>query len=160
MGNQKKSGADHADTHRRLLSITMLVLAVIYGMETGLYFIEGELIKYVEFAEYGLVGLFFLMIGMTIYWKIKFIPVNERYLLLSTEDSYANATMNKSFKISWLLTLILLFLSTTFTGNDSSPLPAQFYLNLVAFIMLSTFSLSFIFLFRSEDEEAFEKGGV
>lgn len=160
MENQKRSSADHADIQRRLLSITILVFSLIYATKVAFYFVDGALSEYLTYAGYGLAALALVMIITTIYWKLRFIPVNERYQLLSSEDSFANAMMNKSFKHSWMYTLLLLFLISSLIDKQSSTYPAQFYIDLSVFLMLSTFSLSFIILFRVENEEAIEGEGV
>jgi hypothetical protein len=68
--------------------------------------------------------------------------------------------MNQAYKISWALTLALLFLTTSMIGEDSSTWPAQFYLNLSAFFMLSTFSISFFILFRVGNKNGHQKAGI
>ncbi len=160
MENKSRSSADHADIHRRLISITILVFSLIYAAKVASYIVGNELMQYVTYAGYGFAGLALVLMLTTIYWKLKFIPGKDRYQLLYSEDSYANAMMNKSFKNSWMVTLLLLFLVSSLINKQSSVFPDQFYLDVCVFIMLSTFSLNFIFMFRGDKEDLTERDMV
>jgi len=151
MTNQQKSGADHVDIHRRLQFLSMLLLSLIFAIKTGYYFVDDEINKYLVISGYSLFVLFAIVLVITVYWKLRFIPRNERFQLLTSSDSFVMQVMNRAFKISWILTFFLLLIITTTTSNDSSVLPAEFYLNLALFFMLAAYSVSFFILFHGGD---------
>jgi len=107
---------------------------------------------FLEIAGKSLFGLFAVVFIATIYWKLRFIPRKERYLLTSPE-SFATQAMHQGFKISWLLTFVLLVFFTVTTKKDHSYFPTEFYLNLALFFMLAVFSISLFFLFQGGDKE-------
>ena len=144
----KKSSADHVDMHRRLLFFTMLLLSLVFASKSLLYLIDGTLKNFVAISAKCLAVLSILMIAITVFWKLRFIPQNERFQLLTSTDSFVMFMMNKACRTSWILTFILINLIMMTTKKDSSMFPAEFYLNLVAFIMLASFSISFFILFH------------
>lgn len=149
MGNHKRSSADHVDIHRRLLILTMLFLSLVFAVKTSFYFAGEQLEGVLVIAGKGLAVASLISLCTTIFWKIRFIPGKERYHLFKSMDSFANQMMNQASKISWTLTLILLFITSTLIRKDISPLPAQFYVDLAAFFMLASYSISFLFLFHT-----------
>ena len=151
MSNLKISSAEHVDNHRRLLFITMFLLSLIFAIKAALYVVEGQLESYLEFAGKGIFGLFLLVLVITVYWKVRFIPGKERYLLNSS-DSYVNQMMNQASKISWILTVVLLCILSFMINKDNWVLPGQFYVDLTLFFMLAIFSISFFILFRIWDK--------
>lgn len=148
----KASSADHADTHKQLMFLSMFLLSLVYAGKTVLYFVEAPVDNYLSITTKILVGLMFVAILATIYWKIKFIPGAKRYLLAS-EDSYVSKAMNQASKISWMLTFVLLAITTTIVNNESSAFPAQLYIDMTLFFMAASFSISFFILFRDSGEE-------
>jgi len=157
---KKTSSADHADIFRRLLIISMLLLSLIFAVKAGVYFADDGMKSFLSIFSKILAVISLIMLAVTIFWKLKFIPRSERYHLLNTDDSFANQMMNKAFKISWLTTLLLLFFSATVVNSESLGLPAKFYLNLAVFLLLSTLSVSFLILFRLEDNGKKQEAGV
>lgn len=148
----KASSADHADTHKRLLFISMFLLSLIFAVETGSYFVREPVEDFFSVTAKVLVGLFIISIFSTVFWNIKFIPRDQRYLP-NSEDNFVTHALNRACKISWILTFILLTIITVTTGRESSALPAQFYINLAQFSMTAVFSISFFILFRDSGEE-------
>lgn len=148
----KISSADHADTHKRLLFLSMFLLSLIFALETGSYFVGEPVGDFLSITSKVLVGLLFISIFFTVFWKIKFIAGDKRYLL-NSEDSFVAHALNKACKISWILTFIMLTVITVTTGRESSAFPAQFYINLAQFSMAAGFSISFFILFRDSGDE-------
>lgn len=149
---KKSSSADHADTHKRLLFLSMFLLSLIFAIETGSYFVGESVGNFLSITAKVFVGLFFISIFFTVFWKIKFIPGDKRYLV-NSEDSFVAHALNKACKISWILTFIILTVITVTTGRESSTFPAQFYINLAQFFMTAVFSISFFILFRDSGDE-------
>ena len=161
MSNMKKmSGAEHAEIQRRLLLLSMLLLSCVFAVKIAAYFADEHILNYLRIAAVILFVLFLLTLVITVFWKIKFIPRNERYQLLNTGDSYVNQMMNKAFKISWLLSLSLLFFIRGITNDNTSEIPAKFYLDLSVFLLLASFSISSFILFRAGNKEENEKAGI
>ena len=154
MSKQKRSSADHVDTHRRLLFLSMLLLSLVFGIKAGFYFAGAQGAQYLSIAGKALAALAVGMFVVTVYWKLRYIPDRERYYLLNSSDSFVMQAMNRACKISWIMTFILLCLITMTTSKDSSAFPAEFYLNLAMFFMLAVFSISFFILFRGGEEVA------
>ena len=157
---KKMSGAEHADIQRRLLLLSMLFLSSVFAVKIAAYFADEYVLNYLKIAAVILFGLFALTLVITVFWKLKFIPRNERYQLLNTGDSYVNQMMNKAFKISWLLSLILLFFIRSISKENTSEIPAKFYLDLSVFLLLASFSISSLILFRAGNKEENEKAGI
>jgi energy-coupling factor transporter transmembrane protein EcfT len=149
---KKSSSADHADTHKRLLFLSMFLLSLIFAIETGSYFVGESVGNFLSITAKVFVGLLFISIFFTVFWKIKFIPGDKRYLV-NSEDSFVAHALNKACKISWILTFIILTVITVTTGRESSTFPAQFYINLAQFSMTAVFSISFFILFRDSGDE-------
>ena len=160
MSKLKPSSADHADSHRRLLFLTMLFMSLVFATKAGFYYFGDGMKTYLEIIGKGFLGLTILSMVITLYWKIRFIPRSERFHLLASSDSFANLTMYRAIKTSWILTMLLLIFFTSIIGKGNSTLPAEFYLNLVLFLMLAIFSLSFFILFFSTDEGEHEQVGL
>lgn len=148
----KTSSADHADTHKRLMFLSMFLLSLIFALETASYFGGEPVGDFLSITAKALVGLLFISIFFTVFWKIKFIPGDKRYLLTS-EDSFVTHALNKACKISWILTFIMLTVITVTTSRESSAFPAQFYINLTQFSLTAGFSISFFILFRDSGSE-------
>ena len=153
---QKISTPDLADNQKRLLFLAMFLLSLIYAAETANYFVDSQVAKYLGFIAKGLVVLLVADILLLVYWKIRFFPAKERYLLFSI-DSYAMQVLNRACQTSWILTFVLLSLITTTTDMNSSSFPAEFYLNLTLFFMLAVFSISFFILFQMNDGDELEQ---
>lgn len=151
--NQKNklSSADHADTHKRLMFLSMFLLSLIFAIETGSYFVGEPVGEVFSITAKVVVGLLFISILFTVFWRIKFIPGDKRYLL-NSEDSFVAHALNKACKISWILTFIMLTVITVTTSRESSAFPAQFYINLAQFSMTAVFSISFFILFRDSGD--------
>lgn len=107
-----------------------------------------------------LVALALLALAATVFWKLRYIPRKQRADLLTSDDSFANQMMSRASKISWISTLFLLFLIGSIINKDSTALPASFYMDLTAFFMLITFSVSFLWLFRTLDEGEQQNAGL
>jgi len=153
---QNISTPDQADNQKRLLFLAMFLLSLIYAAETANYFVDSQLAKYLDFIGKGLVLLLLADILVLVYWKFRFFPAKERYLLFSM-DSYAMQVLNRACRTSWFLTFVLLSLITITTDLNSSAFPAEFYLNLTLFFMLAVFSISFFILFRIDDGDELEQ---
>lgn len=145
---------------RRPQFLSMLLLSLVFAVKVGFYFADGPMDIYLRIAGKCIAVLAFLSVFITIYWKLRFIPGRQRYQLLMSSDSFAMQMMNRASKTSWVLTLMLLFLITTWTDKDHSAFPAQFYLDLTIFFMLASFSVSFFILFREGDDEKQQNSGI
>ena len=66
--------------------------------------------------------------------------------------------LNGAIKVSWVFTMMCIVLIMETINKDSSAFPAKFYLLLTLFVMLIVFSVTFLFLFRTEKEEEIEEG--
>ena len=154
---ENPSVADQVDNHRRLMTLAMFLLSLIYAIKTAFYIVDQDTAGYLGIVAKGLAGLFLLVLIVLVYWKVRFIPKEKRYLLASL-DSYVMHVLNRACLISWLLTFVLLSLMMMTTSRSSSPFPAEFYLNLILFFMLAVFSVSFFFLLRRNGEEELEQG--
>jgi cytochrome c oxidase subunit IV len=159
MNNPKTSSAEHVDIQRRLLFLAMLLLSLIFAIKTGFYLVDDEMKGYLSLAGKIIFALGAIVVVVAVYWKLRFIPRNERYLLNST-DSFVNQMMNQACKISWIMTLVLLVFITNITSKDGSALPAGFYVDLTLFFMLAVFSVSFFILFRAGDRGEHQKAGL
>jgi hypothetical protein len=153
MGQVKKSSADHVDIHRKLLFGSMLLLSLVFGIKSVLYLVNGATTDYLGTVARVVVVVALSLLGITVFWKLRFVSGKDRYHLLTSSDSFVAEVMNRACRISWSLTFLLLCLTMMFTSRDSSFFPAEFYLNLAAFFMLATFSVSFFILFRTEGDE-------
>ena len=160
MSNLKTSSAEHADNHRRLLFLAMLLMSLVFAIKAGFHFVDDEMKSYLEVSGKILFGLSMIVVVITIYWKLRFLPRNERYNLLTTTDSYANQMMNQACKISWILTLIFLAVLPSMIFKVSPALPALFYVDLTIFFMLGVCSLSFFILFRVGDKEEYQNANL
>ena len=160
MENLKKSSADHVDIHRRFLFLTMLFLSLVFAVKTSLYFVGEQLEGFLVITGKVLAVISLISFGITVFWKIRYIPGRERYHLFKSMDSFVNQIMNQASKISLTLTLILLFVTSTLIRKDFSPLPAQFYVDLAAFFMLSSYSVSFFILFHTGNSEEHQEAGL
>ena len=149
----KKSSADHVDMHRRLLFLTMLLLSLVFAIKSSLYLVDGALKSVLVFVAKSLAILSVLMLALTVFWKLRFIPQNERFRLLTSIDSFVMLVINKACRTSWVLTFVLMNLVMMTTSRDTSRFLAEFYLNLMAFFMLASFSLGFFILFHSGKTE-------
>jgi len=148
----KTSSADHADILNRLIFITIFTLSLIYAIETVSYFIEESAGDLLSTAAEILVGLCFVFLFLTIFWKIKYLAGDKRYLL-NSEDSFVTHAFNKACRVSWKLTFVLLTVITVTISRESSAFPAQYYINLVQFLMTASFSISFFYYFRDSDAD-------
>ncbi len=148
MSTQKKSSADHVDIHRRLLFLAMLLMSLIYAIKTSIYLIDGEPKILLLIAAKVLAALAIIVLIITVYWKLRYIPGTERYQLLTSTDSFVMSAMNRACRSSWILTFISIMLILITTKKDASEFPAEFYLNLIAFFMLASFSISFFVIFQ------------
>ncbi|MEQ9377524.1 MAG: hypothetical protein RIG68_20220 [Imperialibacter sp.] len=155
MGQVKKSSADQVDMHRRLLFGSMLLLSLVFGIKTALYLVNGATTNYLNVVAKVVVAVALVLLGITVFWKLRFVPGKDRYYLLTSTDSFVAQVMNRACRISWSLTFSMLCLTMMFTSRDSSFFPTEFYLNLAAFFMLATFSVSFFILFKTEGDEEF-----
>ncbi len=149
---KKTSTADHVDNHKRLVCFAMFLLSLIYAVGVIKYVADEEVVSYLGILGKGLAGLFFVVLIVSIYWKVRFIPENQRHLF-SSPDSYGMQALNRACMISWVLTFVCLSLIKLTISKDSSTFPAEFYLNLTVFVMLAVFSVTFFFLFRTDREE-------
>ena len=152
MSNTKFSSAEHADFQRRFLFLAMLLLSLVFAIRAGFHLIDEEMKSLVEITGKIFFGLSMLVFVIAIYWKLKFLPRNERYNLLTSSDSYANNMMNKAYKISWTLTLIFLAVIPSMIIRANPMLPARFYIDLTLFFMLAICSISFFVLFHADDQ--------
>lgn len=143
----KTSSAEHADILNRLMFLTIFLLSLIYAIETLSYFVEESTGDLLSIAAKLMVGLCFIFLFLTIFWKIKFLAGDKRYILTS-EDSFVTHAFNRACRTSWKLTFIVLTVITVTISRESSALPAQFYINLVQFLMTAGFSISFFIYFR------------
>ncbi len=147
MSKQKKSSADHVDTHRRLLFLAMLILSLIFAIKSSTYLFDGEIRSLLKIVAIVLAVTAITLLIITVYWKLRYIPGKERYQLLTSTDSFVMAAMNRAYRSSWALTFISIMLILMTTQRDTSEFPAEFYLNLIAFFMLASFSISFFIVF-------------
>ena len=154
---ENPSAADQVDNHRRLLFLAMFLLSLIYAIKTASFIVDQGVADYLGIVAKGLAGLFLIVLLVLAYWKVRFIPKDERYLLASL-DSYVMHVLNRACLISWFSTFALLSLMMTTTSHNSSAFPAEFYLNLTLFLMLAVFSLSFFFLLRASGKHELEQG--
>jgi len=154
---RKTSTADHVDNHKRFIVFALLLLSFIYAAKVVMYVVDGEMHYYLRILQIGLAGLMVAVFIGSIYWKIAYIPKNQRNLF-SSSDSYVMQALNRACMISWSLTFMCLSLIMVTTNKNSSAFPAEFYLALTLFVMLAAFSLSFFFLFRTDKEEEIEEG--
>ncbi len=148
MSNPKKSGADHVDTHRRLLFLTMFLLSLIFAIKSSTYLVDGETISLLKIVAIVLAITAITLLLVTVYWKLRYIPGKERYQLLTSTDSFVMAAMNRAYKSSWSLTFVSIMLILMTTKRDISEFPAEFYLNLISFLMLASLSISFFITFQ------------
>ena len=146
MSFSKKSSADHADIHRRFLFFTMLTLSLVFALEASFYLVDGSLKSVLVIATKCLAILAVIMGAFTVFWKLRFIPQKERCQLLTSTDSFVMFMMNKACRTSWSLTFALIMVITMTTDKESSAFPAEFYLEVIAFLMLASFSLGFFIL--------------
>jgi hypothetical protein len=160
MSNLKISSAEHADNHRRFLFIAMLLMSLVFAIKAGFHFVDDEMKSYLEVSGKILFGLSMIVVVITIYWKLRFLPRNERYYLLTSSDSYANLMMIQAYKISWILTLIFLAVIPSMIIKVSPVLPARFYIDLTLFFMLAVCSLSFFILFLARDKEEYHNSDL
>ncbi len=156
---RKKSSAEHVDIHRQLLVLSMILMSSVFAIKIAVYFINEGIRGYLTIAGKSLSIISIILIAITIFWKLRFIPRNERYHLLTTSDSYVNQMMNQACKISWILTLLFLVFATSIINKNSMVLPAKFYLDLSVFLLLATFSISFFILLRMGDNTEHEEEG-
>ncbi len=155
MNKQRKiSPADQVDNHRRLLFLAMFLLSLIFGIKTTAYLIDEETKEVLNITAKVLAGLFAIVLISSIYLKLAYIPRKQRHLF-NSPDSYVTQVFNQSCRNSWVLTFVLLTLISVTTSQYSSAYPTEFYLNLIMFIMLMVFSLSFFVLFQAVTEEEF-----
>ena len=98
---------------------------------------------------YALAVVLLLVMALAIFWKVRYIPRQNISYLMTSSDNFVNSVMNRASTISWILTFMALVFIMTGTKKDFSPLPAEFYLNLTAFVMLASFSTSFFILFSN-----------
>ena len=155
--SENPSAADQVDNHRRLLFLAMFLLSLIYAIKTASFIVDQDVADYLGIVAKGLAGLFLIVLLVLVYWKVRFIPKDERYLLASF-DSYVMHVLNRACLISWFSTFALLSLMMTTTSHNSSAFPAEFYLNLTLFLMLAVFSLSFFFLLHASGKHELEQG--
>lgn len=144
-----RSSADHVDIHRKILFAAMLVLSLIFALKSASYLIEERYSTYLKIGGYTLATLLFMLIGLAIFWKFRFIPGKNISYLMHSTDNFVNSVMNRASTISWVLTFIVLVFIMTRTERDFSLFPTEFYLNVTAFFMLASFSASFFILFSS-----------
>ena len=156
MSNLKISSAEHADNHRRFLFLAMFLMSLVFAIKAGFYIVDDEIKSYLEVSSKILFGLSMIVVVIAIYWKLRFIPRNERYYLLTSSDSYANQMMNQACKISWILTLIFLAVIPSMIIRVSPHMPARFYVDLTLFFMLAPCSLSFFILFLVGDKVEYQ----
>lgn len=148
MSKQKKSSADHVDTHRRLLFLAMFLLSLIYALKTSSYLIDGDAKSILAIVSKVIAVIAVITLILTVYWKLRYIPGKELYHLLNSTDSFVMSAMNGAFKTSWVLTFLLINLILTTTSRETSAFPTEFYLNLISFLMLASFSISFFATFQ------------
>ena len=154
---KKTSTADHVDNHKRFIVFALLLLSFIYAAKVVMYVVDGEVDRYLRMLQFALAGLMAAVLIGSIYWKIRFIPKNQRNLF-SSSDSYVMLALSRACIISWTLTFMCLSLIMVTTSKESSAFPTEFYLSLILFVMLAAFSVSFFFLFRSDKEDEIEEG--
>lgn len=153
---KKMSTADHVDIHKRLMALAVFLLSLIYAGGAIKYIVDDEVVSYLRILMKGVVGLLFVVIVVLIYWKVSFIPRNQRHFF-SFPDSYVMQAISRACMISWFLTFILLSLIRTTISSDSSTFPTNFYIDLTLSFMLALFSVTFFFFFRTDKEEEIEE---
>lgn len=144
-----KSSADHVDIHRKILFAAMLVLSLIFALKSAFYLIDNSFSHNLKITGYVLAVVLLLLMALAIFWKIRYIPRQNISYLMNSPDNFVNSVMNRASTISWLLTFMALVFVMTSTKRDFSPFPAEFYLNITAFFMLASFSVSFFILFSN-----------
>ena len=147
MSNLKTSPAEHADNHRRLLFLTMLLLSMVLAVETGSFLVHEEMKHALAIAGKVFAILTLLAFVLTVFWKLRYIPGKERYYLLTTSDSVANQMLNRACKISWVLTILILAIAPKWISKFHPGLPLEFYVDLTLLSMFGVCSVSFFILF-------------
>ena len=148
MSKQKKSSADHVDIHRRLLFLAMFLLSLIFAIKASTYLIDDDTRSLLKIVAIVLAVTAITLLIITVYWKLRYIPGKERYQLLTSTDSFVMTAMNNAYKSSWGLTFVSIMLILMTTKRDTSEFPAEFYLNLISFLMLASLSISFFITFQ------------
>ena len=155
----KSSIADQMDNHKRLMALAILLLSIIYGIKTTFYFVDSETKHYLVLIATGLFILVAIILIILVSWR--FITMaRKKGCLQPPSDSFVMHVRNKAIITSWILTFVFVSVLTVITNRNSSPLPAEFYLNFISFIMLAVFGVSFFILFRAGSDDEDEQGVI
>ncbi|MCB0664697.1 MAG: hypothetical protein KDC80_02695 [Saprospiraceae bacterium] len=153
MNRRKAAGAEQTDNHRRLLSVTLILIAVVFASEAARDFFNNEVIlDLLNLLRLTTAVLAIISLATTIFWKLRFIPKNERFYLLTTSDSFANQALNRSVKFSWALTIFFLAFGPGLINKFNPDLPLEFYINLTLFVTFAVCGFSFFILFGITDK--------
>ena len=153
MSHSKTSSAEHADNHRRLLFLSMFLLSLVFAGEAVAFLVDEATAQTVSLVRKILALLALLSFGITIYWKLRFLPKAERYYLLATSDSYANQMLNQACKTSWVLAIPFFAFAPILIDKFYPGLPPEFFSHLALFFLLGSCSLSFFILFTRNDPD-------
>jgi len=74
---RKKSSAEHVDIHRQLLVLSMILMSSVFAIKIAVYFINEGIRGYLTIAGKSLSIISIILIAITIFWKLRFIPRND-----------------------------------------------------------------------------------
>lgn len=145
--SQTVSTADTADRHRQFFALAMLSAGLIYLVKALEVIITGSA---VAVLDYGIIALALCTVGFLIPAVITKLRLpSDQKLVYFSEDGYAAEQLRKSFKASWAASFLSLAALETVLPDFLAHLPAEVFIQIGLFVMLSVMSVTFLILNRS-----------
>ena len=149
------SAAESIDAHKLKLAVLLLCISVLFGIQAVSFLVNEETRSILRTASGVLVALNGLLIIRMVVWKIGImwrISKEQRHLFFNPEG-YVVEARNSAAYFSWVLSFMALIIMIGAAEDNATSLPPEFFILALLFLMLSSFSLSFLYLWLIDSKE-------
>lgn len=146
--------AEKIDQMNKGVAWGMFICGITYFITAAEKLVEpGTINKALDYAG-GIGVLLTLVITLIACFPVIKIKIGSSSLLKNEPESFMTDTMHKSFKNSWIVTMMFLVLLLAFQNiiDDLNIAPSFYFIVLFGFMTL-TASISFLFLSRDNGQE-------
>jgi len=149
------SAAESIDAHKLKLAVFLLCVSVLLGIQAVSFLVNEETRNILRTVSEVLVVLNGVLMIRMVVWKIGImwrISKEQRHLFFNPEG-YVVEARNSAAYFSWVISLIALIILFGAAEDNVTSLPSEFFVLVVLFLMLSSFSLSFLYLWLIDSKE-------
>lgn len=147
MNKSDLSAAEATDRHGRLVALCMALGAALFGANAAERLASGELERFLDIGQIGLVVLIALVLIPVIKWKFGVLgslaPEERRQYFAA--DSYMVHTLKKARAMSWGLTFATLVV-LGFVSRSFPDVAAKFFLDAALAVMFGVFAVTVLVL--------------